>query len=44
MQNSPNVEEKKRGVLILLASHEDDIQILADHVFFLENGSIVDRR
>ena len=26
--------EKKRGVLILLASHnEDDIQILADHVF-----------
>lgn len=37
--------EKKRGVLILLASHnEDDIQILADHVFFLENGSIVDRR
>ena len=37
--------EKKRGVLILLASHnEDDIQILADHVFFLENGSIVDGR
>ena len=37
--------EKKRGVLILLASHnEDDIEILADHVFFLENGSIVDRR
>ena len=37
--------EKKRGVLILLASHnKDDIQILADHVFFLENGSIVDRR
>lgn len=36
--------EKKRGVLILLASHnEDDIEILADHVFFLENGSIVDR-
>ena len=37
--------EKKRGVLILLASHnEDDIEILVDHVFFLENGSIVDRR
>ena len=37
--------EKKRGTLILLASHnEDDIEILADHVFFLENGSIVDRR
>ena len=37
--------EKKRGVLILLASHnEDDIQILADHVYIFENGSIVDRR
>lgn len=38
-------EEKKRGALILLASHnKDDIQILADQVFYLENGSIVDRR
>ncbi len=24
--------------------NKDDIEILADHVFFLENGSIVDRR
>lgn len=38
-------EEKERGALILLASHnKDDIQILADQVFYLENGSIVDRR
>ncbi len=37
--------EKKRGALILLASHnKDDIQILTDHVFILENGTIVDRR
>ena len=38
-------EEEERGALILLASHnKDDIQILADQVFYLENGSIVDRR
>ena len=38
-------EEKERGALILLASHnKDDIQILADQFFYLENGSIVDRR
>jgi len=37
--------EKKRGALILLASHnEEDIQLLADHVFVMEKGSIIDRR
>lgn len=33
--------EKKRGALILLASHnEEDIRRLADRVFLMENGSI----
>lgn len=38
-------QEKKRGALILLASHnEEDIRILADQVFVIRNGSIVEKR
>lgn len=35
------IEEKKRGALILLASHnKEDIYLLADKVFYLEHGKI----
>jgi len=35
------LEEKERGALILLASHnKEDIQVLADKVFFIENGML----
>ena len=36
------LREKERGALILLASHnKEDISILADHIFNMENGKIV---
>ena len=36
------LREKERGSLILLASHnKEDISILADHIFNMENGKIV---
>ena len=36
------LREKKRGALILLASHnKEDISILADKVFNMENGKII---
>ena len=35
-------EEKKRGAIILIASHnKDDIKLLSDKVFYMENGAIV---
>lgn len=38
------LEEKERGALILVASHnKDDIRILADQVFFIEQGRLADR-
>ncbi len=38
------LEEKKRGALVLIASHnKEDIQILADQVFYIDNGSLIDR-
>lgn len=37
-------EEKERGALILLASHnKEDIRLLADEVFHLESGRLVGR-
>ena len=39
------LEEKQRGALILLASHnKDDILFLTDHVFLMKNGVIIDER
>lgn len=36
------LEMKARGKLILLASHnKDDIDLLCDEVFYLENGELV---
>lgn len=36
-------EEKERGALVLLASHNpDDMRLLADSVFYLEHGRILD--
>lgn len=36
------MEEKARGALILVASHNpEDLCILADHVYEMENGSII---
>ena len=38
-------EEKKRGALILLASHsKEDINLLADEVFYMEDGKIVKKK
>ena len=38
-------QEKERGVLILLASHnKDDIQLLEDYIYTIDNGAIVDER
>lgn len=37
------MEEKERGAMILLASHNrEDIALLADQVFYLEQGRLVD--
>lgn len=39
------LEEKKRGAMILLASHnKEDISLLADKVFYMENGHLFDGR
>ena len=39
------LEEKERGALILLASHsEEDMRLLADQIYEMENGHIVMRR
>ncbi len=36
------LEEKERGALILLASHnKEDIQVLADELYKVENGSVI---
>lgn len=36
------LEEKERGALILLASHnKDDIRILADELYRVENGQVM---
>ena len=36
-------EEKERGALILLASHnKEDISILADEVFYMKDGRLVE--
>lgn len=36
-------EEKKRGAIILLASHNrQDIDILADHIYILNQGKIME--
>ena len=36
------LEEKERGALILLASHnQEDIRILADHIYQIKDGCIV---
>ena len=36
------LEEKKRGALILLASHNlDDLSLLSDHLYKMENGRII---
>lgn len=38
------LEEKKRGALIMIASHnKDDIEILSDMVFTVSNGSVTER-
>lgn len=38
------LEEKKRGALIIIASHsKEDIHLLADEVFNMDNGKIVDK-
>ena len=35
------LEEKERGALILLESHNrEDIQVLADELYKVENGSV----
>ncbi len=35
-------DERKRGAIILIASHnKDDIKLLSDKVFYMENGCIV---
>ena len=36
-------EEKERGAIILLASHnKEDISILADKVFYMQEGRIIE--
>lgn len=38
------LEEKSRGAIILIASHNsEDIRILADQKYYIENGRIIDR-
>lgn len=37
-------EEKQRGALILIASHnKEDIQILSDEIYYVENGTVKKR-
>ena len=45
-QNGKEVilEEKERGALILIASHnKEDITLLADQVFYINNGSLINQ-
>ena len=36
------MEEKERGAMVLLASHnQDDIRILADYIYQIDGGRIV---
>lgn len=38
------LEEKERGALILVASHnKEDIRILADQVFYMEQGKLINK-
>lgn len=38
------LEEKKRGALVLIASHnKEDIELLADKVFMVKNGFVSER-
>lgn len=38
-------EEKERGAIVLVASHnKEDINLLADQIFYMDQGSIVDRK
>lgn len=38
------LEEKERGALVLLASHnKEDMQLLADQIFYMEAGRIVEK-
>jgi ABC-2 type transport system ATP-binding protein len=38
------LEEKERGALVLLASHnKEDMQLLADQIFYMEAGHIVEK-
>ena len=38
------LEEKERGTLILIASHnKEDITLLADQVFYINNGSLINQ-
>lgn len=38
------LEEKSRGAIILIASHNsEDIRILADQKYYIENGRIIDK-
>lgn len=38
------LEEKERGALILIASHnKEDITLLADQVFYINNGSLINQ-
>lgn len=38
------LEEKNRGALIVVASHsKEDIEILCDHVFYIESGQLVEK-
>ena len=39
------LEEKERGALVLLASHNsDDIRILADHLYRIDSGSVTEQK
>lgn len=38
-------DQKKRGALVLLASHnKEDIKLLSDEVFYLAHGNVVDKQ
>lgn len=39
------LEERERGALVLLASHNsDDIRILADHLYRIDSGSVTEQK
>jgi ABC-2 type transport system ATP-binding protein len=38
------LEEKRRGALVIIASHsKEDIHLLADEVYYMDNGKIIDK-